>query len=106
MFVLKLCAYSFIATFLDFWILIPLGILFFSNLCICGLFFTPYPPLPEESPPKEVDSVEDNEEIESNGHYETDSIGWNKNIVISPGQKLGTGREHGDERQGRHTRSC
>ena len=62
--------------------MIPLGILFFSNLCICGLFFTPYPPLPEESPPKEVDSVEDNEEIESNGHYETDSIGWNKNIVI------------------------
>ena len=60
--------------------MIPLGILLFSNLCICGLFFTP--PLPEESPPKDEDSVEDNEEIESNGQYETDSIGWNKNIVI------------------------
>ena len=76
---LRLCCYSFIATFLDLWSLIPLGILFFSNLCICGLFFTP--PLPESST-EDPDSQKDDIETESNGQYETDSIGWNKNIVI------------------------
>ena len=91
---LRLCSYSFIATFLDLWSLIPLGILFFSNLCICGLFFTP--PLPDESSAEDPDSREDNEEIESSGQYETDSIGWNKNIVI-----LSPRREHPDIAQWR-----
>ena len=78
---LRLCSYAFITTFLDLWSLIPLGLLFFLNLCICGLFFTPSPPedLPADASPTEED---DNEDIESTGQYETDSIGWNRNIVI------------------------
>ena len=54
--------------------------MFFSNLCICGLFFTPSPP--EESTDKDSAPEEDDEEAESTGQYETDSIGWNRNIVI------------------------
>ena len=70
-----------------------MGILFFVNLCICGLFFTPSPSEDtpaEDSPPDE----ENNEDIESNGQYETDSIGWNRNIVI-----LSPRRERPDEDQ-------
>ena len=68
------------ATFLDLWSLIPLVILFFSNLCICGLFFTPSPP--DVGPVENSVGGEDDEEVESSGQYETDSIGWNRNIVI------------------------
>ena len=75
----RLCSYSFAATFLDFWSLIPLGILFFLNLCICGLFFTPSP---QEDTPVENSPADDNDDIESTGQYETDSIGWNRNIII------------------------
>ena len=91
---LRLCSYSFIATFLDFWSLIPLGILFFVNLCICGLFFTPSST--DDTPAEDAPADEENnEDIESNGQYETDSIGWNRNIVI-----LSPRRERPDEDQG------
>ena len=71
-----------------------MGILFFVNLCICGLFFTPSSSddTPAEDSPADE---ENNEDIESNGQYETDSIGWNRNIVI-----LSPRRERPDEDQG------
>ena len=59
------------------------------NLCICGLFFTTSSS--DDTPADE----ENNEDIESNGQYETDSIGWNRNIVI-----LSPRRERPDEDQG------
>ena len=79
----RLCSYSFAATFLDLWSLIPLSILFFVNLCICGLFFTPSPPEDTsvlDNSPTNID--DNNEDVESTGQYETDSIGWNRNIII------------------------
>ena len=70
-----------------------MGILFFVNLCICGLFFTPSPS--EDTPAEDSPADEEiNEDIESNGQYETDSIGWNRNIVI-----LSPRRERPDEDQ-------
>ena len=84
----RLCSFSFIVTFIDLWSFIPLVILFTINLCICGVFFI------RSSGDQIVDTPveEDHEELESSPvmtspDYDTDSIGWNRNIVIMSPRK-------------------
>ena len=92
---------AFIAVYIDLWSIIPLVILFTTNLCICGVFFIRSSADQAEDTPAE----EDNQGLESSvaatsPDYETDSIGWNRNIVIMSPRK-----EHPDSDDSREEAS-
>ena len=80
----RLCSYSFILVFLDYWAFIPFTIAFFINVIICGTSFIKFPESQNmeifKQDPKGNESILPSAQIDN---FECESVGWNPSIMVA-----------------------
>ena len=75
----RVCCYSFILVYIDYWALIPFTTLFFINVVICGISFIEFP--------ENKDELDQSRNLKCGTlnpeEFECETIGWNPNIVVA-----------------------